>query len=646
MSKLAKTWALKAIFAGALLLILVAAPAQSATYRWVGPGRLWQDAANWQPNGVPGAGDSATIGPNFSIDLSSDVQVDRLTLGAGTRLTGGGDLSIKSGESVFTDARLSGSGLFRVEEGATLSIRTVGYSYGAIPAVTGTPRISGNVNTRFDRHVLNFGAINWSGGNLLIYKSLNNTANAIIRIRGVGALVRDPVAVSSITNTGTIIKAVSSNLELDDTNDDTRLNLPFNNTGVFTAQTGTLYFYNTFTQRSGETQLKGGSIFSQSEMIYNGGRLNGTGTVQGSVRNNGAVFAPGSSPGMVVINGNYTQTGGGTLQMEIGGVTAGTQYDQLVISGTATLDGTLNIEQFNGFVPVGGNSFQLLKYLVASGNFASVNNLFPSPGFYFTTSKAPSYLVAQTVADATIPTVTMTTPRTDTGYASLPQARGTAADVGSGVAAVTVKLFRYAAAGITAGYWNGTTWDVAYSAANELPATGTTSWNWTVPALAAGKYDLTATARDIAHNSKVGTKTIFWIDTTIPSAVAITSHAANAVVFNLNAVSGTASDAGSGLKRVDFRIKKVSDLTYWNGTGWVASSTTYVSTTLNGGTWSRTNSAGTPMPTGALLPAGSYQLTALAVDKAELKKAVTISITVQAAAPTPAGVSTLEDASQ
>ena len=88
-------------------------------------------------------------------------------------------------------------------------------------------------------------------------------------------------------------------------------------------------------------------------------------------------------------------------------------------------------------------------------------------------------------------------------------------------------------------------------------------------------------------------------------------------------------DAGSGLRRVDLRIKKNSDSTYWNGSAWVVGSV-YLRAIINGDVWTNTNAAFS-MPTGALLPNGSYQLTALAVDKAELKRSASITVTVQAA---------------
>jgi hypothetical protein len=50
----------------------------------------------------------------------------------------------------------------------------------------------------------------------------------------------------------------------------------------------------------------------------------------------------------LVITGDYTQTANGVLNIELGGPNAGTDYDQLVVSGQALLAGTLNVSLING----------------------------------------------------------------------------------------------------------------------------------------------------------------------------------------------------------------------------------------------------------------------------------------------------------
>jgi hypothetical protein len=57
--------------------------------------------------------------------------------------------------------------------------------------------------------------------------------------------------------------------------------------------------------------------------------------------------------------------------MEIGGTIAGSQYDKLIVGGTATLAGTLNGTLLNGFAPVPGDVFDALTADTIVDDFSS-----------------------------------------------------------------------------------------------------------------------------------------------------------------------------------------------------------------------------------------------------------------------------------
>jgi len=84
--------------------------------------------------------------------------------------------------------------------------------------------------------------------------------------------------------------------------------------------------------------------------------------------------SPGASPGIMIIDGNYTQGAGGTLLAEIGGTVAGAQYDQLIVTGTVTMDGKIDVALVNGFVPASGNSFMVIQSPAVSGAVASTSS--------------------------------------------------------------------------------------------------------------------------------------------------------------------------------------------------------------------------------------------------------------------------------
>ena len=94
---------------------------------------------------------------------------------------------------------------------------------------------------------------------------------------------------------------------------------------------------------------------------------------------------PGS-PGVLTIVGDYTQTASGVLVIEVGGPNAGTDFDQLAVTGQATLDGTLTVNLTGGFVPSSGDSFQVLTFGSGTGVFATIDG----DGPLFTPSYDPT----------------------------------------------------------------------------------------------------------------------------------------------------------------------------------------------------------------------------------------------------------------
>jgi hypothetical protein len=127
----------------------------------------------------------------------------------------------------------------------------------------------------------------------------------------------------------------------------------------------------TYSQSAGNTILTGGTIVANASLT--GGTLTGAGTISGNLTN-AATVTPGSSPGIIYISGNYEQTSAGILNVEIQGTNAVTpDFDQLIISGSAKLDGTLNVTFINNFVADKTESFRILTYASRSGDFSTFN---------------------------------------------------------------------------------------------------------------------------------------------------------------------------------------------------------------------------------------------------------------------------------
>ena len=87
-----------------------------------------------------------------------------------------------------------------------------------------------------------------------------------------------------------------------------------------------------------------------------------------------APFAPGHSAGRTSIFGDYTQQTDAVLDIEIGGISVISEYDEVQVTGTAVLDGALQLSLINGFVPNAGNVFGILTAGALSGVFTNVAN--------------------------------------------------------------------------------------------------------------------------------------------------------------------------------------------------------------------------------------------------------------------------------
>jgi T5SS/PEP-CTERM-associated repeat protein len=130
------------------------------------------------------------------------------------------------------------------------------------------------------------------------------------------------------------------------------------------------------------------SIASGTLRVGAGGTLAGTGTIVGDVINDGGIVSPGHSPGTLIINGNYIQTAGGTLLMEISGAGSG-QYDVLQVTGSASAHGTLQLVMLGGFLPQPGQTFQFFD-IGSSGAGVSFDQISLPPGVSWDTSSLNS----------------------------------------------------------------------------------------------------------------------------------------------------------------------------------------------------------------------------------------------------------------
>ena len=479
--------------------------------------------------------------------------------------------------------------------------------------------------------ISNGGEMQISGAQILLESDVSNAKGAKLVLDSGATLSSSDNSPLQLSNAGDLIKSAGS---------DATLQADVVNSGHVVVESGTLHVQvpqgEGCEQVSGVTSVEGG-VFSiedsqglSSDGTFNlrGGIVNGIGTFAGNVVNSGGHFKPGHSPGTITINGSYFQTANGILDMELGGTTPGSGYDQLIVNGTANLNGTLSVIRWDNFVPKDGDVYTLITYYSKSGNFSDFDDATPVEGIVYDTTLTPTDLELNCYdlsKDTTSPTVSITSPTSGGAAKSLTSASGKANDT-NGLSKVTCRLYRYAnsVTGVAAGYWaGGSAWTSSAGTTNERTASGTTSWSFAFPTLVAGRYSLRATATDIAGNTTPSPTISFWVDPNAPSSLTISSPANGSTISSLGQIGGTVSDAadGSGITIVKFQLKRTSDGAFWNGSAWTSTAYSF-GTTLSGTNWSRSSSIS------ASLTNGKYSLISTATDKAGNTKTVTSNFTV------------------
>jgi hypothetical protein len=291
-----------------------------------------------------------------------------ITVGASRKLTVSGSFVQSSGTTtgpVVIDgghiAPSGGTGTFSMQKstildsdvaaGITLNVEGTAAQHGAL----GVPAAQTNNGT------INLTSLDSSHGTLLTPTGTFTNLGTINVLLGAGG-IRD--FGGTIDNQGTFsIGAVHATNEFSPT-------LHLTNTGAVTIAAGGSFSPVDLTQSGGTVTVDGTLDYDSNTLSLGGGTLKGTGTVKaGTVTNSGATVAPGDSPGTLAVDGNYSQGAGGTLDVEVQGPNPGTEFDQLYVTGNASLNGTLNVTTTGGQ----HDTYPILQAQQVTGTFSLIN---------------------------------------------------------------------------------------------------------------------------------------------------------------------------------------------------------------------------------------------------------------------------------
>ena len=301
----------------------------------------------------------------------------------GTLTTTGGDSEVATGAS----GSFTNNGTLTVSSGSTFNTGGTFKNLSGTTLTGGTYNVTGTMQYNSTSDIAtNAAAITLTGSTAKIIDS--NSKNALAGLA---------------TNTSTGKFAVSGGQALTDSA------TAFSNAGSLSVGTGSALTLSsataTYTQTGGTTTVdgtltaKGGIKFTGGSVFGNGGTLNaGTNTVT-----NGAIFNIGDkvmTAGKEGITGAYGQISTGALDVDIGGTTAGTLFDQLTISAAASLNGTLNLDLINSFVPKVGETFDILNASSVAGKFSTLTGTSINSSEHFTVVYNPTNVTLDVVSGA------------------------------------------------------------------------------------------------------------------------------------------------------------------------------------------------------------------------------------------------------
>jgi len=324
--------------------------------------------------------------------IAAGVSAAGLTkVGAGTLVLSGdnssygGTTTVKAGVLDVASSAALGSGPVLAGGGTTLQLDGDGLAFGNALTLSGgvatLKSLAGN-NT-WSGTIGGAGGLIKSGAGTLLLPG----ANSYTGITRISSGVLDVQIPAALGNNTSVKVAAAGTLRLDGTGLDfgkalslsgTLANLNGSNTwsgkinmvgaaGTFSVGAGQSLTLGGVISGTGKlTEVGAGSLILSALNTYtggttvNGGTLEGGGKVGSLKVNSGATLAPGTMTTQILRTGTVTFSAGSTFAVTVNGPTAGTDHDQLSVTGRVNLAGAiLNVNL--GFAPAVGSAFTLIQ---------------------------------------------------------------------------------------------------------------------------------------------------------------------------------------------------------------------------------------------------------------------------------------------
>jgi len=314
----------------------------------------------------------------YSFIHESDLLIDDgtiFTFQSSSEINYLGQLSSYNGEVIFSDnpndyriktLRLGGTGVVQNDDSLEI-LDNFDWRGGTLKG-TGTTEVAATslfrlwITTHYlDGHdLINHTTAYWDAGSLVLSNDATFTNNE--NFNATNTTTMSGGTTGTFTNNGMFTKKTASTITTISTN--------FVNNGEVEVHSGELIFTENLTSGNGTTINLGDGTLNPGDTLTlaDGSLLVGSGTLSSNLVN-GGIVSPGNSPGIISIEGDYTQEASGLLEIELVGTNPASEFDQLQVAGNAFLDGTLDVSFMDSYVPQYGDSFEIVSASSLSGEF-------------------------------------------------------------------------------------------------------------------------------------------------------------------------------------------------------------------------------------------------------------------------------------
>jgi hypothetical protein len=348
-----------------------------------------------------------TVFGNFNNFATVDIQAGTLSCGGGP-VTNNGLFQLAPGTTNFIYGGGSASGSFNTGTGALVA--WTGNTFTLIPGA----QLSGPGVFRLDGSTVNFNT-DIAVQNLDLLTTVGGTSTTL---NGTGTLTISNVmnwVFATMGGTGRTIIAPGATLNVSNTFAVT-LNRSLENGGtVLWIGPASIYV------SSATVSNRPGALFNAqnaASLIGSSARFDNAGTFRKSVNPGTTSFiglglsnyaAIDLQAGLLALNSGFSSLPAALLNCGLGGTNAGSNYGQLQVSGSLTLNGGLSVNLEPGYLPATNDSFTVVTAGSRNSSFTSFS--YPSNRVALVLSNSPSSVILNVTGVFSIPQPVLLTPQ-------------------------------------------------------------------------------------------------------------------------------------------------------------------------------------------------------------------------------------------